>query len=264
MSSMSSRASSPAGTPEAGAFFDERAESYDRAYDEPAGYALRSRMAGALALLGAGPGEVLDAGMGAGRLLAELAACGWTVSGIDASAEMVAVARSRLPEAAARLVQGKIESLPYADASFDAVVATGVLEYSELEGALRELARILRPGGLAVVSNPNPDNLYGMWKLRIWYRFVRAAKRIAGRPVVTFPDGSGAVRPARFRERLAVAGLQPEQVKYTSFLVVPSPLDEMFPRTTERLGQLLEGSESRLSRRVAGQVVYAARKARSG
>jgi len=257
---MSSRASSPADPPEAGAFFDERAERYDRAYDAPAGYALRSRMAGALQLLGAGPGDALDAGMGAGRLLAELAQRGWAVSGIDASREMVAAARSRLPEAASRLVQGKIESLPFADASFDAVVATGVLEYSELERALRELARVLRPSGLAVLSYPNPGNLYGMWKLRVWYQFVRVGRRIARRSARTFPQGSPAVRPDRFPVLLEAAGLQPEQVEYTSFLVVPSPLDELFPRMTERLGRQLEGSGSRLSRRVAGQVVYAARK----
>ncbi|MBA2643014.1 MAG: methyltransferase domain-containing protein [Actinobacteria bacterium] len=217
-------------------------------------------MAGALELLGVGPGEALDAGMGAGRLLAELAQRGWVVSGIDASAEMVAAARSRLPDSAARLVQGKIESLPFPDASFDAVVATGVLEYSELERALSELARVLRPGGLAVVSYPNPGAYYVVWQTRVWYRFVRAAKRVVRRPARTFPGGSPPVRPDRFHERFAAAGLRQERMEYTAFLVVPSPLDELFPRTTERLGRLLEGSRSRLRQHVAGQVVYRARK----
>lgn len=246
--------------PEAGAFFDERAERYDRTYDAPRGYALRSRMAGALELLATGPGEALDAGMGAGRLLAELAERGWAVSGIDASAEMVTAARSRLPGAASRLVQGKIESLPFADESFDAVVATGVLEYSELERALRELARVLRPGGLAVVSYPNPRPYYVVWQTRVWYPSVRTVRRMAGRSSLEFPRGSPIVDSERFRRLLAEAGLQPERVEYTAFLVLPSPLDELFPRTAERLGQRLEGSGPRLSRLLAGQVVYAARK----
>ena len=71
----------------------------------------------------------------------------------------------------------KIESLPFADGSFDAVLATGVLEYSELERALPELARVLRPGGLAVVSYPNPRNLYGLWKTRAWYRLPHAERQ---------------------------------------------------------------------------------------
>jgi len=248
--------------PDAGAYFDDRAERYDRAYDARGvdGYALRSRMAGALQLLGSGPGEILDAGMGPGRLLAELAQRGWAVSGVDASAEMVAAARSKLPEAASRLVQGKIESLPFPDASFDAVVATGVLEYSQLERALRELARVLRPGGRAVVSYPNPGAYYVVWRTRVWYRFVRAAKRVARRPAQTFPGGAPPVRPDRFPEVLARALLEQERVRYTAFLVVPSPLDELLPRPTEWLGRQLEGSGSRLGRRASGQVVYSARK----
>ena len=154
----------------------------------------------------------------------------------------------------------KIESLPFADGSFDAVVATGVLEYSELERALPELSRVLRPGGLAVVSYPNPGNLYGLWKTRAWYRFVRAAKRIARQPPLAFPRGSRAVPPERLRERLAAAGLQPERTEYTSYLAVPAPLDELLPGLTERLGRRLERNGTALGRRLAGQVVYAARR----
>jgi ubiquinone/menaquinone biosynthesis C-methylase UbiE len=263
MCSVSSRASSPPAAPEAGEYFDERAERYDRAYDTSSGYALRSRMDVALRLLGSGPGEILDVGMGPGRLLAELAQRGWTVSGIDASSEMVAVARDRLPDSAARLAQGTIESLPFADSSFDAVVATGVLEYAEVGRALPELARILRPGGLAVVSYPNPGNLYGLWKTRAWYPLVRAARRIARKPPLTFPQGSRgsrAVTPERFRARLAAAGLRPEQVEHTSYLVVPAPVDELLPRLTEAFGRRLEGSGPTLSRRLAGQVLYTARR----
>jgi len=256
---MSSRASS-APRPEAGAYFDERAARYDRAYDGPAGYPLRSRMEAALRLVGDGRGEALDAGMGPGRLVPELARRGWTVSGVDASAEMVAAAQRRMPDAVERLLRGEIESLPFGDGSFDAVVATGVLEFSELERALPELARVLRPGGLAVVSYPNPGNLYGLWKLRGWYRLVRAAKRISRQPPLAFPRGAFDVSPESFRERLAAAGLQPERTEYTSYLAVPAPLDELLPGLTERLGRRLERRGGALSRRLAGQVVYAARR----
>ena len=70
-----------------GAFFDKQAERYDRAYDDPGrgGRILRRRLADALALIGDGPGDVLDVGMGAGRLCAELIGRGWTVWGVDLS-----------------------------------------------------------------------------------------------------------------------------------------------------------------------------------
>lgn len=259
--SMSTRASFPP-APEVGAFFDERAERYDDAYDAPGidGYALRSRMAAVLRILGDGPGRVLDAGMGPGRLLAELAERGWDITGIDASAEMVAAAQGRLPGAAHQLGQGKIEALSFPDASFDAVVATGVLEYADVERALVELSRVVRPGGLAVVSYPNPRTFYGLWKTRVWYPFVGAAKRILGRPPHAFPKTSQPIHPECFRELLGAAGLRPERLEYTSFLVVPSPLDELLPRTAERLCRRAEMSGRRLSRRFPGQVVYLARK----
>lgn len=259
---MSSRASSQPPAPEPGAFFDERAEHYDRAYDArtAGGYALRSRMSASLRLVGAGPGEALDAGMGPGRLLAELARSGWTVSGVDASAEMVARARQRLPTSADRIVHGRLESLPFPEASFDVVAATGVLEYAELEPALLEIARVLRPGGVAVVSYPNPRAYYVIWKTRVWYRLVRALKRLAGRPPIRVPQGLGLVQTALLEELMEGIGLHLHRTEFTCYLVLPSPLDYLLPGMTERLGEWLEVKGVRFARRLSCQLVYSAQK----
>lgn len=245
---------------DAGAFFDTRAARYDSAYDAPGadGHALRSRLEAVLALAGAGPGDVLDAGMGPGRLAVELARRGWAVSGVDASGEMVECARQRLPEAAARLVVAEIERLPFADASFDLVVATGVLEYADVEAALRDLARVLRPGGRAVVSYPNPYALYGIWKSCVWYPAVRSVKRLAGHPRITMPQGSSIVGVESFRRLLATAGLAPFETRYTGFLVLPTPLDLGFPVLSERLAQRLERTGQHHGQRLGTQIVYAA------
>jgi SAM-dependent methyltransferase len=150
--------------------------------------------------------------------------------------------------------------LPFPDDSFDAVAATGVLEYVDTRRALDELARVLRPGGRAVVSYPNPDSIYGKWKVRVFYIAVRALKRALRRPGLAFPAGSGRIAPKRFATLLRDAGLSLEAVEYTSFLPLLSPLDQLLPRTAVRAGERLEGSGSRLGRRLATQVVYAARK----
>jgi ubiquinone/menaquinone biosynthesis C-methylase UbiE len=150
--------------------FDAEAARYDAAYDRPgrAGAALRSRLATVGELLGTGPGRVLDAGMGAGRLAAELEQSGWQVSGVDLSQEMLARARTRLPHAGTRLVKASIEHLPFQAESFDAVVATGVLEYStDLESAVNEVTRVLAGGGRAVVSFPNYRSVGGVWRRRL-------------------------------------------------------------------------------------------------
>lgn len=193
-----------------GRFFDAQAEWYDREYDAPSagGRVLRARVQAVLDLLGEGPGHVLDGGMGSGRLCAELARSGWTVTGIDASARMVELARSRLPHLAARLRQARLEALPFPDGSFDAVVATGVLEYvDDLGHALRELARVLRPGGGAVLSFPDYRAPHNLWRLRVVYPFVRAVKAVVpvGRPAP--PPRKRLLPLRRLEQELEAAGL---------------------------------------------------------
>jgi ubiquinone/menaquinone biosynthesis C-methylase UbiE len=80
---------------------------------------------------------------------------GATVTGLDVSAGLLAVARARLPEADLR--EGDLEALPFADASFDAVVAVNSLFYAaDMAAALRELARVVRPGGRVVATAWGP------------------------------------------------------------------------------------------------------------
>jgi ubiquinone/menaquinone biosynthesis C-methylase UbiE len=244
---------------DAARFFGERAQWYDGGYDRTSsdGHAARARLQATLSLIGPGPGEVLDAGMGAGRMCAALSRAGWTVSGVDAAEQMVTAARARLPDASNRLVVGLIEQLPFADASFDAVTATGVLEYSDVPRALAELERVLRPGGVAVVSYPNPRALYGVWKTRVYYRAVRVVKRVLQMPHPSMPRGAGTIPPDRFRKLLRAAGLEPGATRFSSFLIVPAPLDIALPGISARIGAALEG---RAPRWLATQIVYAARK----
>ena len=168
--------------------WESEAAAYDAAYDDPGrgGKLVRGRMTVAIELLGEPAGLVLDAGMGGGRLCVELDRLGWTVEGCDASFAMVEMARRRLPGRTQHLVRGRIEALPFSDRIFDAAAALGVVEYSiEVEGALRELARVVRPGGTCVFSFPNFRGLPSLWRRRVLYPVIRIVKRLApfGRPV---------------------------------------------------------------------------------
>ena len=74
---------------------------------------------------------------------------------IDASPALLAVARERLPTAEFR--EGDLEELPFADASFDAVVAiNSVFFAADMEAAMRKLVRVVRPGGRVVVTAWGP------------------------------------------------------------------------------------------------------------
>ncbi len=151
--------------------------------------------------------------MGGGRLCAELDRHGWTVAGCDASTAMVELARRRLPGRADQLVLGRIEALPFPDASFDAAASLGVIEYADDVGtALRELARVLEPGGTCVFSFPSFAGLPSRWRRRVLYPAARAAKLLVafGRPAPLVPRH--VLGEAAVLEAARAAGLEPRQV----------------------------------------------------
>jgi SAM-dependent methyltransferase len=99
--------------------------------------------------------RVLDVGTGEGQIARALASAGAEVFGLDPTGSQidVAVARGGGP----RYVLGGADSLPFADGSVDAVVVCLVFEHVDaLDGALGEVARVLRPGGRFVLFLNHP------------------------------------------------------------------------------------------------------------
>jgi 2-polyprenyl-6-hydroxyphenyl methylase/3-demethylubiquinone-9 3-methyltransferase len=105
--------------------------------------------------------DVLDLGCAGGFMAEAMATRGANVTGIDPAAEAIAAARSHARASGLRIAYdiGVGEELPYADASFDAVICVDVLEHvRDLGRVLAEVARVLRPGGLFLFDtiNRNP------------------------------------------------------------------------------------------------------------
>jgi Methyltransferase domain len=124
------------------------AELHER-YVEPAYVA-------ALDALGVGAGtRLLDVGCGAGRALQLAAERGADVTGLDAAPGLLEYARRRVP--GATIVQGELQTLPFADGAFDAVSGFNSFQYAaDPVAALREARRVTAPGGriLALVWSP--------------------------------------------------------------------------------------------------------------
>jgi SAM-dependent methyltransferase len=101
--------------------------------------------------------RLLDAGCGAGGALAMAAASGATVTGLDATPELIAIARERLPEAALRV--GELEELPFDDGAFDAVTGFNSFQFAgNPANALREARRVARQGAaVGVVTWGRPE-----------------------------------------------------------------------------------------------------------
>lgn len=97
---------------------------------------------------------LLDAGCGTGGFLLRAAATGrfGSLSGMDMSEQAIETARRRVPDV--QLGVGPLATLPYGDAAFGVVVSNDVLQHvheAEIPASLRELRRVLRPGGVLVV-----------------------------------------------------------------------------------------------------------------
>lgn len=98
------------------------------------------------------PRRLLDAGCAHGGFLARMTERGWNAEGIDLSAGSVAAARAR----GQNVRESTIEEARFPDASFDVVTAFYILEHvTDPVGFLREVQRVLSPGGLAVLRVPH-------------------------------------------------------------------------------------------------------------
>jgi demethylmenaquinone methyltransferase / 2-methoxy-6-polyprenyl-1,4-benzoquinol methylase len=111
---------------------------------------------------------VLDACCGTGDLALADARAGGRVTGVDFSGEMLARAERKAPEF--DWVQADAAALPFPDASFDAVtVGFGIRNLADLEGGLRELARVLVPGGkLGCLEITRPRGVLRPF-FRLWF-----------------------------------------------------------------------------------------------
>ena len=111
----------------------------------------------------AGPFRVLDVGCGPAHVARTLAQHGYDVTGVDRSARLLRIARklATRQNVHLRLKRAPTDRLPFADATFDCSLATGVIYWVEHhEKTLREMARVTHPGGTVVSLDPSASMSY--------------------------------------------------------------------------------------------------------
>ena len=138
--------------------FDQKAATWSAKYAPQGRLAGRlTRLADAVGYHVGAAGQVLDLGCGTGELAVRLAETGLSVTGCDISARMIEQAAANAPRGInwVQLDTGW-RTLPFDSASFDALVASSVLEYVSSPAALlRECARIIAPGAVMLYTVPN-------------------------------------------------------------------------------------------------------------
>lgn len=129
------------------------------------------------------PGDqALDLCCGTGDISFALAKCGATVTGLDFSAEMLAVAEKRNPQSATpnpQFQQGDAQKLPFADKTFDVVtVGYGLRNLASWGAGLAEMVRVAKPGArLLVLDFGKPDN--ALWRA-LYFGYLRVCVPVFG------------------------------------------------------------------------------------
>ena len=105
-------------------------------------------------------GRYLDAGCGTGDFIPDLVQRGGDVYALDFAEEMIAHSRRKVEEHACadrvEFAVGDVYTLPYESNFFDAIIGVGLIEYlSDTDRAFREMHRVMKPGGILIVTVPN-------------------------------------------------------------------------------------------------------------
>lgn len=149
--------------PDVRSYFEQQSPRYlDDRYLRPSceqlSYQSRRRLA--LEFLGRGPGRVIDIGSGPGILSIDILARDFTLCEVDIALEMLRESRRRLQHDPARgrvrFVEACLPALPFTSGSFDAATCLGVFSYVDNPAtSLREIRRLLKPGGVLVMQASN-------------------------------------------------------------------------------------------------------------
>jgi SAM-dependent methyltransferase len=193
-------------------------------YHQALGDITRRPVEALLDAAGVGPGvRVLDVASGPGYAAARAAARGAEATGVDFSAEMVALARELHP--GIEFGEGDAGTLPFEDGAFDAVIANFLMPHvADLPAVVRELTRVTRPGGRVALTTWDAEGA-------VYARGVPEAVAAVGAPPPDLPPGPPFFQyadDAEFAALLAGAGLADPVISTFDFTHHIDDLDAFF------------------------------------
>ncbi len=153
-------------------------------------------------------GKVIEAGCGVGRYVFYLKRLGIDIEGVDFSESVIEqlnkIKNEIVPDAV--FLHGDITSLPYKDNSLSGYISLGVVEHfiDGPEQALAEAYRVLRPGGIAIVTTPNISFL--VFYRRLVRKIKNLVKRIIGRKIINQAFFQYEYRPNKLKKYLQEQG----------------------------------------------------------
>ncbi|MFZ4707718.1 MAG: class I SAM-dependent methyltransferase [Bacteroidales bacterium] len=127
-------------------------------WESPAGKIRWQRRVGMLTSHLKPTDKVLEIGCGTGYFTKEIVKTGASVTAIDISPELINIAKQEIKETNASFMLDNAYELSFDDCSFDSVVGSSVLHHLDIDKAIREMYRVLKPGGYIFFTEPNMMN----------------------------------------------------------------------------------------------------------
>jgi ubiquinone/menaquinone biosynthesis C-methylase UbiE len=201
-------------------------------------------------------GKALEVGCGTGEMLCALLERNFSVVGLDMAPGMIEASRSRVRERfagkAVDVVIGDVENLGFGNAEFDLVIAAGVIEYLHSEEkALRDFQRILKPGGVVILSVRNKLNLARLLvtardllvSLPVVGAVVQGLSALVGR-LLSLPPNTGVPGrrhiPWQLKRQMRAVGLEPKEDAFYHFAVMPRFIERRYHARCARWEEKLE------------------------
>ena len=221
-------------------------------------------------------GRALEIGCGSGQMLHDLLLRDFEVVGMDIAPGMIKASRKliqeNLPHAKASLLIGDIENIALPSNHFDVVVAAGVIEYLGSDKKIfQEFNRVLKPGGIAIISVRNKINLSRfittgrdlLEETPCIGKGIEAASNLV-RSMLSLPPNGGIPGrrhiPWKLKEELLDADLYPVDDSFYHFAVFPRPLERRYGELCTQWAQKLEVFRRSPLGYLANQYIVKARK----
>jgi ubiquinone/menaquinone biosynthesis C-methylase UbiE len=225
-------------------------------------------------------GTALEVGCGTGEMLCALIKRDFTVVGVDLALGMIEASQARVaercPGKSVNLLIGDVENLGFRDGTFDLIIAAGVIEYlGSDEQALRNFHRILKPGGVVILSVRNKVNLA---RLLVTARDLLGSIPLMGAMIKGLsgwlhrlfrlaPNTGVPGRrhiPWELKRRMRAVGLRPREYAFYHFSVLPRFIERRFPRFCVAWEQKLEVFSRTALGYLANQYIVKAQKVSNG
>lgn len=206
----------------------------------------QAQLAIVISMLAGKSGQILDLGCAAGGGIPEFRARDFSVVGMDISSHMLRFARGRFAnDQSVHFCRADADHLPFSSQSMDHVVCLGVFEFlSDYNAAVREIQRVLRPGGLAIFAVPSRisqcalgERLASLTVVPLWRSVKRLARRATAKAQVAPAFHRNLCVPWKFRKLLRHHGFQTLENRYSNFFIFPL---NRFPPLDVRVASALE------------------------